>query len=182
MRVFFFRHGLAEAGHAGLRDFDRPLTAEGQARLADVGRAMRRLKIIPHIILTSPLVRARQTAESVAPALGATVEVSDELRSGATYDDFERLIRRFGGIECLMLVGHEPDLSEVAAALIGAESGALVLKKAGLIRVDINSRFERGRGRLRWLMTSHQLELIGRAASSGADDSADEDADERYLP
>lgn len=179
MRLFLLRHGLAEPGHAGLRDFERPLTAEGRARLADVGRAMQRLKIFPNMVLTSPLIRARQTAEAVAPALDAPVEVVDELRSGATYEDFERLIRRFAGVECLMIVGHEPDFSGVAAALIGAASGALVLKKAGLIRVDTGARVERGRGRLRWLLTSHQLELIGSPACAGSDDSSDEDADER---
>jgi phosphohistidine phosphatase len=157
-----------------MRDFDRALTSEGRAQLDDIARALRRLKLAPHPLLSSPLVRARQTAEAVAPALGATVEIAEELQSGATLEAFLRLMRRYGGAEAIMFVGHEPDLSETAAALIGAGPNALTLKKAGLIRVDIDARLEPGRGRLRWLLTPHQLVLIGSAGAGGDQDNADQ--------
>jgi len=174
MRLFFLRHGIAEPGHTGLRDFDRRLTPEGEAELEAVARGLRRLKVVPNPLLSSPLLRARQTAEAVAPVLGATVEIVDELQSGAMFEAFGSLARRYSGADCIMFVGHEPDLSETAATLIGAEDNAITLKKAGLIRVDLSGRFERGRGRLRWLLTAHQLSLIGGAPA--ADDDTDDES------
>lgn len=172
MRLFFLRHGIAEPGHGGLSDFDRQLTDEGRAELEEVAHGLRRLKIRPDRLLSSPLVRARQTAEAVAPALAVDVEIADELRSGATFAAFQQLTRCYSADEALMFVGHEPDFSETAAALIGADGDGLVLKKAGLIRVDLDGGFERGQGRLRWLLTPHQLALIGGSkAEHGGDTS-----------
>ncbi len=172
MRLFFLRHGIAEPGHGGLSDFDRQLTDEGRAELEEVAHGLRRLKIRPDRLLSSPLVRARQTAEAVAPALAVDVEIADELRSGATFAAFQQLTRRYETAGSLMFVGHEPDFSETAAALIGADGDGLVLKKAGLIRVDLDGRFERGQGRLRWLLTPRQLVLIGESkAEHGGDTS-----------
>ena len=162
MRLFFLRHGIAEDRSSSGRDFDRALTAEGRAELEQVARGLRRLKVMPDPILSSPLVRARQTAEVVAPVLGGTLEIVEELSAGAAFHDFQRLVQRYMTAQSLMLVGHEPDFSQAAAALVGAESGALVLKKAGLIRIDLDGRPEIGRGRLRWLLTPGQLALIGR--------------------
>jgi len=164
MRLFLLRHGIAEPGTSHLRDFDRALTPEGRAELDSIGRALRRLDVAPRLILTSPLVRARQTAELVAPVLGATVEIADELSSGATFDQFLSLVRRFTAEDALMLVGHEPDFSEAAAEWIGANGDALVLKKAGLIRIDLDGRHPGAHGRLRWLLTPRQLRLIGAGA------------------
>ncbi len=95
--------------------------------------------------------------------IGGNIEIVEELSSGARIDAFQRVLRRYAATEALMLVGHEPDFSEIAAALIGAEPGALVLKKAGLIRIDLDGRPARGAGRLRWLLTPRQLALIGGA-------------------
>ena len=164
MRLFLLRHGIAETTSKSLRDFDRALTAEGRAELEQIARGLHRLKVRPDPILTSPLVRARQTAEAVAPVLGGTLEIVEDLSAGAAFEDFQRLLRRYRGAQALMLVGHEPDFSQAAAALVGAAPGALVLKKAGLIRVDLDGAPELGRGRLRWLLTPRQLALIGRAA------------------
>ncbi len=173
MRLFFLRHGVAEGSHGGMRDFDRALTPEGRAQLDDIAHALRRLKLAPRPLLSSPLVRARQTAEAVAPALGTTVEIAEELQSGATFEAFLRLMRRYAGAESIMFVGHEPDFSEAAATLIGAGPDALTLKKGGLIRVDIDARFEPGRGRLRWLLTPHQLVLIGSVSANQEPENED---------
>jgi phosphohistidine phosphatase len=172
MRLFFFRHGIAEAGHAALRDFDRPLTDEGRNELAIIAQGLRRLRVVPDVLLSSPLVRARQTAEIIAPMLGITVEIADELQSGADFEAFQSLVLRYSVAEALMFVGHEPGMSEYPAALIGAVGGAIVLKKAGLIRIDLDGRCERGRGRLRWLLTPRQLELIGAGADRDAGDDS----------
>lgn len=163
MQLLLLRHGIAEDGHARLSDFDRALTARGRAELAHIARGLQRLKITPDAILSSPLVRAWQTAELVAPALGREAEIVDGLASGADWEDFQQLIEQWSASGSLMLVGHEPDLSMVAAVLVGAPEGSLVLKKAGLIRVDIDGPVQPGRGRLRWLLTPRQLVLLGGA-------------------
>ena len=164
MRLFFLRHGSAQPHAATLSDFDRALTPEGRDELSLVARALRMLDVRPDPILSSPLARARQTAELVAPSLHGSVEVVDELRTGADLKAFASLVQRYSRASSIMFVCHEPDLSEAAAELIGAPGGALTLKKAGLIRLDIDGRFEAGAGRLRWLLSGRQLALLGRIA------------------
>ncbi len=159
MKLFFFRHGIAEPAHSGLRDWDRKLTPEGQAQLQRIGRAMQRMHVKPDLILTSPLVRAYQTAEVVAQALQRDARTAEELQPGCTFDDLQRLLRRYDA-ESVMLVGHQPDLSALAARLINADENSLVLKKAGLIRVDVEGRPQVGRGRLTVLLTPKVLLLM----------------------
>jgi phosphohistidine phosphatase len=163
MRLFLLRHGIAEDAGPNLRDFDRALTEKGRSELTWIARGMRRLKITPDAVLSSPLVRARETADLVAPVLGSSVEVVEALASGARFNAFQRVIEAHLASEALMLVGHEPDLSDTAAALIGAHLGAVVLKKAGLIRIDLFGRAEPRAGQLRWLLAPTQLRLIGGA-------------------
>lgn len=163
MQLFLLRHGQAEDRRAGGTDFDRALTAEGRAELARIARGLRRLEVVPDVILSSPLVRARQTAAIVAPVLGCEVEIVDGLASGAGFDDILRVIEARSTAGFLMLTGHEPDLSTAAALLAGAPAGSLVLKKAGLIRVDLYGPPRAGAGRLRWLLAPRQLALIGDA-------------------
>jgi phosphohistidine phosphatase len=163
MRLFLLRHGLAEEGHAGLADFDRALTAGGRAALVPIARGLHRLKVAPDALLSSPLVRARQTAEIVAPILGRQVAIADQLASGAGLEQIVEVIEQSNAPGSLMLVGHEPDFSTAAALLVGAPAGSLQLKKAGLIRIDLFGSPRPGSGRLRWLLTPRHLSLIGDA-------------------
>jgi phosphohistidine phosphatase len=168
MRLFLLRHGIAEPARPGLADFDRVLTPEGRAELARIARGLRRLKIAPDAILSSPLARAHQTAEIVALALDREVETVEELASGAVLEDFLEILNRWSASGSLLLVGHEPDFSTAGALLVGAPEGALVLKKAGLMRVDIDGAAQAGAGRLRWLLTPSHLALFGDI-KSGSD-------------
>jgi phosphohistidine phosphatase len=163
MRLYLLRHGIAEDGYPGLADFDRALTREGRVELARIARGLHRLKIAPDAILSSPLVRARQTAEIVAPALGREVGIVDRLASGADWEDFLNLLAQWNTASSLMLVGHEPDFSRAAALLVGAPEGSIVLKKAGLIRIDLQEAPWAGRGHLRWVLTPRHLVLFGDA-------------------
>lgn len=166
MRVFFLRHGAAVPGSSRLNDFDRPLTEDGRTELAAVAEGLRRLKLKNVPILSSPLLRARETSDIVAPILETTVEIVDEIRSGASFEVFQSLINRSQERESVLFVGHEPDFSDAASALIGARDETIVLKKAGALRIDISGRAERGAGRLRWLLTPSQLVLMGGALAS----------------
>ena len=163
MQLFLLRHGIAEDRRAGGTDFDRALTAEGRDDLDRIARGLHRLKVAPAAILSSPLVRARQTAEIVAPVLGRQVDIVDRLAAGVSFEEMLRVIEERSSAGSLMLVGHEPDLSTAAALLMGAPENALVLKKAGLIRVDLHGPPAVGGGQLRWLLAPSQLTLIGNA-------------------
>jgi phosphohistidine phosphatase len=139
MKLLLLRHGLAvEPGTAGFeRDSERPLTPEGRRKMRLIARALARLGVEPDVILTSPLVRAHQTAEIVATGL----RLKKRLRSCehlACGGDAKRLIaeinRHHANAGAIMLVGHEPDLSELASLLISGQPGGagIQMKKGGL--------------------------------------------------
>ena len=102
-------------------------------------------------VLTSPFLRARQTAEIVADALGCAVEESPHLALGG---DPALALKALGKAEAVLLVGHEPGLS----ALVGSGSGRIEFRKGALARFDLPP------GRLVWLLTSRQLRILGRAS------------------
>jgi phosphohistidine phosphatase len=146
MKLFLLRHGIAvDLGTQGFeRDNERPLTPEGRRKTRLIGRALAKLEIFPEVILTSPLVRAHQTAEIVATTLRARkrIQLRAELASGG---DPKRLVaginKHHGKAASIMLVGHEPDLSLLASLLLtGSLTGAaLELKKGGMCALEIGS-------------------------------------------
>lgn len=164
MKLFFLRHGIAEDAHGTVSEKDRALTDEGREQLALIAQALQKLGVKPDLILTSPLVRAQQTAEIVAPVVGSQVAVANELQPGCILEDLQRLLSRYQH-DTILLIGHEPDFSSMAARLINADERGIVLKKAGLIRIEIQGRPQAGRGRLSALLSPKMLTLI---AGSGA--------------
>lgn len=159
MRLYLLRHGIAEDAHGEMSDAERALTDEGRAQLHDTSRALRRLELQPGAILSSPLVRAVQTAELVAAVLEAPVEQAPELQPGCGLDDLQRLLGHYEH-ETMLLVGHEPDFSTLAARLINADERGIVLKKGGMIRIDLQGKPQAGRGRLVALWTPKMLRLM----------------------
>ena len=123
---------------------------------------MSRLAIHPTTIYTSPLVRTRQTAEAIIVATGGTLIEAPDLEPGCTFDRLQPLLRQAGG-EQVLLVGHSPDMGNMAAALIGAGSGAVRVAKAGLACVEYDGRPRQGSGALRYVLTPQQLEWLGAA-------------------
>jgi phosphohistidine phosphatase len=150
VRLFFFRHGPAgsQSEWPGPDD-DRPLTAEGRAIVARAGRSLARAGVTVDAVLTSPLTRARQTAEIAADKLGLTDRLFDDdrLAHGLDRRRLTAIIAEHPDAQALMLVGHEPDFSATIAELTG---GAVVMKKAGVARVDLDESTMRGR--LVWLV------------------------------
>lgn len=159
MKLFFLRHGIAEDAQGDMSDNERALTSEGRDQLKQIAHALHRLGVAPNVVLTSPLVRAAQTAEIVSPVLGVSVETADELQPGCGLDDLQRLLSRYEH-ESIMLVGHQPDFASLAARLVNADERGIVLKKAGLIRVEVDGRPQAGRGRLSALLTPKMLMLM----------------------
>jgi phosphohistidine phosphatase len=152
MELYFLRHGrAADAESWRGTDFDRPLTDDGRERMAREAKAIVQLVPVIDRIVTSPLVRARQTAEIVAIALKATDRLVEDERLGAGFD-LDRLagiLRAHDDAAALMLVGHEPALSATIGRLIGG--AAVELKKGSLARVDLPDA-ARLAGELIWLV------------------------------
>jgi len=125
--IWFLRHGEAEDG-AGKEDAARELTEEGQRQSLLAGLAMRKLGVKLDACISSPRVRARQTAQLACKALKTPVEIDERLTGG----DFDPLEIAAGRGEVL-LVGHEPDLSAAVAEVTGED---VKMKKGGLAGID----------------------------------------------
>jgi phosphohistidine phosphatase len=156
MRLFLLRHGDAEDRRVGLSDAERRLTPEGIEEMKQVARGMRELDLRPDAILSSPLVRARETAELAAAGLGleTLLRIEPHLASGARFDDFLRAVRGLPADSRVLLVGHEPDLSHVVSTLIGG--GRVRMRKAALACVEWSPP-QPGTGELRWLLNPEQI-------------------------
>ena len=147
MRLYLLRHGHAEDTGTGT-DHDRVLTAEGITRLNTAAKVMRRLRIKPAILFSSPRVRALQTAEIVADALGVEIQIREEVNFGFDAQAVRRLIRDLNDSEEVMFVGHEPSFSVTVHRLTGAD---IEMKKGGLVRIDLTDHHTPG-GVLVWLL------------------------------
>ena len=135
LELLLLRHGIAEERDPSRPDGERALTAAGRRRTQAVLERMAALGLHSERLVSSPLVRARQTAElAVAAGLAPSLELDAAL---APEGDPWPLLHWPPGVRRLALVGHEPDLGNLAAALIGAPAGSLVLKKAGLLLLQL---------------------------------------------
>jgi phosphohistidine phosphatase len=135
--LYIVRHGLAGEHGTYADDRQRPLTEEGQRKTALIAKRLFELEVRVDVILTSPLVRAAQTADHLRQAgISAQVQEVPYLAPGGAIADWLEWLsawQRQGG-QSLALVGHEPDLSEWAETLIwGKPLGRLSLKKGGVI-------------------------------------------------
>ena len=143
MVIYFLRH--AEAEDFVDSDAARRLTAKGLEQAAKVGKFCVRNGLKPDLILSSPFVRARHTAEIVAKALGETPRIENWLACGM---DPEKLFAKLGEIdnaESIMVVGHEPDIGNCIAALTGMEDAiGINIRKASLTAVDTIMPVPRG--------------------------------------
>lgn len=165
--LLLLRHAIAEDAHAEQPDEDRRLTGEGKRKLREVAAGMRALELPVEVVLTSPLRRAEETAAIVAEVydLEDHVEVTPALApGGGAARVFEALgaHRRAAGI---VLVGHQPDLGELASTLLVGTPGLVPLpfKKAGLAGITVTTLPPRAGGVLEFFLTPSQLRRIGRA-------------------
>jgi phosphohistidine phosphatase len=161
MDLLFLRHGIAEDWGPGGDDRLRALTDEGcdKCRQAAVGLA--RLGLRFSHVWSSPLVRALQTAELVLP--NQPYELRAEL-AGGTVEMLLVALRELPADAVVLLVGHEPQLSLTVEALLGAQYGAVTMKKAGLAHVQVDLRHgPEAQGSLVCLLTPAQLRALGGA-------------------
>jgi len=152
--LYLIRHAIAaERGEDWPNDDKRPLTARGVARFKESVEGMRKLGVEVDEIFTSPLIRAKQTAELMAAGLAGkpTVRVLDALAPGHTPGSVMAQLARAAKRRRIALIGHEPGLGELVAHLIGA-GRALPFKKGGACRIDVESLTSRRPGALSWFV------------------------------
>jgi phosphohistidine phosphatase len=138
MDLYLVRHAIAE-NRADGDDDARALSAGGKAKMNRVAEGLRKLKIRPDLILTSPLVRARQTAEILAQSLhGAKVEVLPELAPAGAVVAVIPALRPHARLKAVMLVGHQPCLGELLSLLLtGSKERILIdFKKGGAACIE----------------------------------------------
>lgn len=130
-------------------DAQRPLSPKGRLQAERLGQFLADRAFAPDSIISSPRLRARQTADLVADALGVAVTVDPRLAMELDLDVVGSLIEGGGGTSA-MLVGHDPDLSDLTATLCGATY--LPLRKCALVRIDAALPLQPASGILRWLL------------------------------
>jgi phosphohistidine phosphatase len=160
-RLYLLRHGIAVPhGAPGVRQEDRPLTPEGEKEVGQVAKGLKRLKVEPDRVITSPLPRARRTAEIAAEVLGLAdrLEHADVLKAGSPPEAIRDWLESFGG-ESLMLVGHNPDLTDLLGLLAGfpGDSPPFELKKAGVAALEGDGR---GPYLIHWLATPKMIRRL----------------------
>lgn len=163
LELYLIRHGLAaERGPQFPDDSLRPLTSRGIAGLRKEAKALNELGIGFDLILASPLVRTRQTAEALGESLQArpAILLSDALAPAGTPAAVIQEIGRHARTARLALVGHEPNIGELAAHLIGARS-RMPFKKGAICRIDFLVLPPKGVGELRWFLPPKVLRSIG---------------------
>ena len=137
MIVYFLRH--AEAEPDARRDFDRELTVKGLEQAEKAGKFFARNGLLPDLIITSPVVRARQTARIVAQRLG-DIDLVEEpwLACGMRPETCLRELGNYANKPAVLVVGHEPDFSQAIASLIGLhDPGNLHVRKASLTAISM---------------------------------------------
>lgn len=153
MQLYIIRHGIAE-DHNPEGDYSRKLTEEGKKKLRTMARFLRE-KMSLRYIVTSPLVRAVETAEIFGEVLSVpekrTVR-TDALRPGAETAEIITEIEAIGE-DTIALVGHNPHLSELCCDLLGSECRGIDLKKGAVARIDFEGRVRKEEGVLKWLIT-----------------------------
>ena len=169
MEIIVIRHGIAldgdKARSMGLSDGERPLTREGMRRTRAAAAGLRATLADMAIddIVTSPLLRATQTAEILAGYLDdPTIEESDALAPPVDMETLDAFLHSHFGDRRLLLVGHEPDLATwVSWSLTRRRDRLMAFKKAGAALLEFPGPPEGGTGTLRWLLAARQLRALG---------------------
>jgi phosphohistidine phosphatase len=146
MRLLVVRHAIAVPhGTPGVADQDRPLTPEGEAKFQEAARGLARIVDAPDALLTSPWLRARQTAAIAAEAWdGPQPKLTPALASGS-FDEQARVLDEFPKDATVAIFGHEPWVSELVARLVGTRaSDRLTFKKGGAALVEVPGRLAEG--------------------------------------
>ena len=157
LQLYLLRHADAGDPEAWTGDdADRPLSAKGEAQSERLATFLHGLRFAADAVISSPKVRARQTAEIVADSWTTGVRLDDRLAAGFGLEDLQAILVDAGSPSRPVLVGHDPDFSEALALLTGSPN--LSLKKGAFARVDVRGPIAAGAGTLRWLIPPDLLD------------------------
>jgi phosphohistidine phosphatase len=162
--LYVVRHAIAaERGDEYPDDAKRPLTPEGIARFREAVEGLSALGVSLDLVLTSPLVRTRQTAEIMAEILPGRPPIKEvkALAPGGRADAVVTALGEYGRRTSIALVGHEPGIGELAARLVGAR-GSFDFKKGAVCRIDVAALPLTGPGELRWFATPRMLRKLAK--------------------
>jgi phosphohistidine phosphatase len=163
MRLLIIRHAIAvPRGTPDIPDDERPLTKRGRRRFRTAAAGLAELVKRPDVVISSPLPRARETADIAAKAFGKRVEVVEEAAlAGGSVDEISRMLERYPGDSTVAIVGHEPDLSELLAKILGTPHATrLTFKKGGAALVDLPGSATAG-GSLIWYLPPRAMREAG---------------------
>jgi phosphohistidine phosphatase len=172
MKLYLLRHGDAvETGDPKFKDAERPLTPKGIQRTKQLAHALQQMEISFEVVLSSPLTRANETAETVIRGLDFTgkLELTDSL---SPFGSMENLVSQLNTLrpvpENVLLVGHEPYLSGFISLLCTGGPGlALTMKKGALCRLEVESPTCGKCATLEWLLPTRVLGLRPSRRKSG---------------
>ncbi len=171
MIIYIVRHASAgEHLNNAKKDEKRPLDADGIEQCGFVGRALAALNAQPDVIISSPLKRATQTASLIGNELGyeGKLVLDAALRPEASFADFRRMLEKYAKHEAIMVVGHNPSISEFLARIIAKSGEAQVdFKKGAVARVETS----RHSATLNWFFTPKIAREIHAAAATAAEKS-----------
>jgi phosphohistidine phosphatase len=166
MKLYIVRHAIAAPhGTPNMPDDDRPLTEEGIEKMHQIAEGLRSLEYVPDLILSSPLPRARQTAEilvSVFEPKRSNLKLLHALAPSGSHRELYRAIASYKQkLESLMLVGHQPYLGEIAGEMAwGSPEHFLELKKGGVCVLELRDFGTPPSGSLVSLLTPSVLRRI----------------------
>ncbi len=162
LELYLIRHGIAAEPETGQSDNARPLTPEGIARLREQAAGLDALDACFDVVLTSPLLRARQTADVLVDNMSnrAPVIVAEALAPAGSSQSVVTELGRHGSRSRIALVGHEPGIGDLAAHLLGGHA-PIGFKKGAICRIDFSRPPPGGKGSLRWFATPRMLRLAG---------------------
>ena len=161
MHLLIIRHAIAVPhGTPGVAEDERPLTSRGIRRFQDAARGLARVCPRPDVILTSPLVRARQTAEIAAAAWGRVKPRDEKALAGGSFEEVAAAVEKHAGKKLVVIVGHEPHFSLLLARLLGSDAPErLTFKKGGAALVDLPDGVSGG-GVLIWFLKPKVLRAL----------------------
>ena len=165
MQLLVVRHAIAmereEWAKTGRPDSDRPLTDTGRRRMRKNARGFQRIAPLPDLIVTSPWLRAADTARVIAETLGlAHMETLDAMLPDHAPADLAAWLNDRAQLSCVAVVGHEPHLGELVTWLLGGSGSRVEFKKGGACLLQIDEKVAKGSARLVWHLTPALLRAL----------------------
>lgn len=165
MNVYLMRHGIAEPLGEGnqFQDSGRALTSEGRRKVLEVSKGLRKLQVDFQLVASSPLVRARETAEVVVEVLKIRqpIQLWDELGTGFSVPPLLKKLESCSSLNSVLLVGHQPDLGYLASYLVfGNSLVSLDFRKGGICCIQVADFPPQLTAQLVWMLPPRLLRLM----------------------